>query len=117
MPSADDARSGVRKSCVAARESFMSASPPMAGNWRWRAERARERAAATRELHFETAALKPMIDRLAEHYDLLAREATATAAAWDAGDSKAMSDHAGAFDRARDEPMDTFRNDLDRVCH
>ena len=87
-----------------------------AANWRWRAERARERAAAARGLAVETEALRPFLDELGGYYDGLAREADAAGEAWEAGDNEAMQRHVQAFDGARNEPWDALDAQLETAC-
>lgn len=87
-----------------------------AANWRWRAERARERAAATRGLSVETVELRPFLDALGGYYDGLAREADAAGAAWAAGDNAAMQRHVQAFDGARNEAWAALDTQLETAC-
>jgi len=87
-----------------------------AANWRWRAERARERATEARALKMSVAVLKERQVELSTHYDTLAKEADLVAKAFDAGDTNAMNTHSAAFDDARSQPADALRERIEQSC-
>jgi len=87
-----------------------------AANWRWRADRATERATGARALKISVTELKARQQELASHYDGLAKEADLVAKAFDAGDSAAMNSHSAAFDNARGEPADALHARIEKSC-
>ncbi|MBI2893985.1 MAG: hypothetical protein HYY06_10570 [Deltaproteobacteria bacterium] len=87
-----------------------------AANWRWRAERAGERATAAAALALTEPDLVSLRAEITAHYGALVQSANATAAALERGDNAGLNAGAAAFDQ-RNNGRDALLQRLDTTCH